>query len=129
MKITLKTEDNVDITLYIVFHRTRFGERRKVESTGKELIDTACIIYRDCEGSDISNGNLKEVCKVVVANERAYQSKRDNYNKIIGRKVALAKAIKRLVFLDWTLNTKRNNHRLELRKQIWAEFFMKFGWG
>ncbi|HDY87927.1 MAG TPA: hypothetical protein ENH82_07430 [bacterium] len=112
MKVTLVTEENNIIDLDIVFHRTRLGERAYAGK--KELIDTHCEVFRD---------------EQLITSTVAYQNSKDEYNKITGRKVALAKAICLMAFLSWVPYTSPiNDQRLVMRKRIWAAFketFMK----
>jgi hypothetical protein len=115
MKVNLLNEDNAKFDLDIVFHKTKFDDRRLVvKSNGKvhELIDTHCIVF--LEGEELTH-------------TIAYQNPKDNYNKIVGRKVALAKAIKEMYFVK-RHGTGSDEYHLGMRKQIWQVFketFMK----
>lgn len=87
-------------------------EKRR-QKNGHELIDTTCQI----------SWNGKE-----LTCETARQNHLDSYNKIVGKKVALTKAINEIYFLKSTgcTNSARNRRRL-MRTQIWAEFHKTFG--
>ena len=82
MRVEVQAEGNLKIVLDIIFTKTPPGERRHFGK--RELIDTGCVISRD--------GRL-------IACEFARQNPLDDYNKIIGKKVALAKAISQIEFL------------------------------
>lgn len=112
MKVSLKTEDDVPVDLEIRFSRTSVGLRRRKRE--KELIDTRCRIFRYGK---------------VIAEAVAYQSWRDKYNKIIGRKIALAKAIKQVGCLKPMPAIEiSDKHRHEMRRQLWQVFHDNFGW-
>lgn len=115
-------DDNVSIVLDILFWRTSPALRRK--ENGKELIDTYCRVSREV-GADKS--------VTLYTQTVARQNPVDDYNKIVGRKVALAKAIAKLSFLKFEL---RDNIRIccpvnyrkhKMRKRIWQVFHQTFG--
>lgn len=119
MKVTLGNADinNKDVVLDILFWKTAPSERRIVN--GKELIDTTCQICRDGETSPV----LRELTCAV-----ARQNPIDNYNKIVGKKVALAKAIANLAFLKPIPQICNINIRRRLSRQhIWNVFHQTFG--
>ena len=115
MRVILHVDNyTTPIVLDIVFRKTnRFERRRK---NGKELIDTTCMIFR--VGREIA-------CATARHNPL------DDYNKIVGKKIALDKAIAQIEFL------KRPHHcgiseigypqRRIMRRHIWEVFHQTFG--
>ena len=117
MIVKLKKDDNVEVVLDILFWKTAPGERRIVN--GKELIDTTCQININGETSIVSR---ELTCAV------ARQNPIDNYNKIVGKKIALARAIANVEFLKpipqiCSINIKRR----AMRQHIWNVFYQTFG--
>ena len=111
MKVELLAEENLKIVLDIIFRKANPGERRRQNK--KELIDTACMIFRD--GREIA-------CTI------ARQNPLDAYNKIVGKKVALAKAIANLDFLKRIPQIREADHcRYRMRRLIWEVFHQTFG--
>lgn len=116
MRVGVFGEDHQKVILDIVFMRTHPGERRHFGK--KELIDTICIILRI---GGVAQGVATEIARGI-----AKQNPLDDYNKIIGRKVALTKAIGICRMLS-------SPHRLEhirrrgMRKHIWEVFYKTFG--
>jgi len=112
MIVELKSEGGLKITLDIMFLRANKKQRRRKNK--KELIDTACIIFRD---------NREIACGI------ARQNHLDNYNKIVGRKVALAKAIANIGFLQYMPSQacSINRRRRSMRQHIWNVFHQTFG--
>jgi len=97
--------------LKILFSKTPVSKRRKKNK--KELIDTTCSIFVD---------------GVLVCDTIAKQNPLDHYNKIVGRKVALAKAISQIRFLSPVSSTHVwFQKRREKRKMIWSIFHKTFG--
>lgn len=108
MKVEVFQTENEKVILDIMFLRANPKQRR--HKGKKELIDTACIIFED--GREIACGIAR-------------QNPLDNYNKIVGRKVALAKAIAKVGFLKpFLIYTQR---RREMRRQVWKVFHQTFG--
>jgi len=117
MKVELQLEGDLNITLDIIFWKTAPGERRIVN--GKELIDTTCQICRDGETSPV----LRELTCAV-----ARQNPIDNYNKIVGKKIALARAIANIEFLKPIPQIKAADlRRRSSRQHIWNVFHQTFG--
>lgn len=117
MRVTLRRDDGVKVVLDILFWKTTPGERRIVNK--KELIDTTCQINIDGETSPV----LRELTCAI-----AKQNPIDNYSKIVGKKVALAKAITNIEFLKpipqvCSINIKRRG----MRQHIWNIFHQTFG--
>lgn len=117
MKVELRRDDDVEVVLDIMFWKTAPGERRIVN--GRELIDTTCQICLDGETSPV----LRELATAV-----ARQNPLDNYNKIVGKKIALARAIANITFLKpipqiCSINTRRRSSR----QHIWNVFHQTFG--
>jgi len=111
MKVEVRAEGNLLIILDIVFRRTNRNERRRYNK--KELIDTACIIFN--KGREIA-------CAI------ARQNPLDEYNKIVGKKIALAKAIAQIGFLERMIYYPMETHRRKImRKHIWEIFHQTFG--
>lgn len=126
MKIEFRKEDNVPAMLDITFWKTAIGDRRKVN--GRELIDTTCQICVDGDTSPV----LRE-----LACATARQNPLDKYNRIVGKKVALAKAIAGIAFLKPISMSRRdlttaecnsmNLKRRLMRQHIWCIFHRTFG--
>ena len=111
MRVELQSEGDLNITLDIMFLRANKKQRRRKNK--KELIDTACIIFRD---------DREIACGI------ARQNHLDNYNKIVGRKVALAKAIVNIEFLRYIPQMcSINIRRRSMRQHIWNVFHQTFG--
>jgi len=129
MRVEFKNGD-IKTILDITFCRTAVGKRRKVK--GKELIDTCCkISINPCRKvSRILNASTSEE-SVLITKTIARQNPLDKYNKIIGRKVALAKAIANMSFLTplsyVDKNFDTNLERLAIRKHIWNVFYQTHG--
>lgn len=113
MRVILRAEGNLKIVLDIVFRKTNRHERRRVN--GKELIDTTCMILRD--GREIACATAR-------------QNPLDDYNKIVGKKIALTKAIAQVEFLKHLpeyYNLTTNHCRKIMRSHIWDAFHQTFG--
>jgi len=109
----IKTETNrkVIVILDIIFRKTNTNERRRYNN--KVLIDTACMIFRD---------DREIACAI------ARQNPLDDYNKIVGKKVALAKAIDKIEFLkSIPKSMMAYHHHHEMRRHIWEVFHQTFG--
>ena len=120
MRIEFQKEDNVPTVLDILFWKTAPGERRIVN--GRELIDTTC---------QISRVMYSDKPMTLLTKTEARQNPLDNYNKIVGKKVALAKAIANLVFLkpirELGKESSMNLKRRLMRQHIWNVFHQTFG--
>lgn len=103
MRVELLRDDDVEVVLDILFWKTAPDKRRIVN--GKELIDTTCQINIAGDTSTV----LRELTCAV-----ARQNPLDNYNKIVGKKIALARAIANIAFLKpipqiCSINTRRRS--------------------
>lgn len=129
MRIELQRDDDVKVILDILFWKTAPGERRIVN--GRELIDTTC---------QVSRVMYEDRPMTLITKAEARQNPLDNYNKIVGKKVALAKAIANLTFLkpipfffmgDLDLSRQQCNNinirRRSMRQHIWNVFHQTFG--
>lgn len=117
MIVELQRENGVSIILDIVFWKTSLGGRRKVN--GKELIDTTCQV---CIVGDTSPTG-RELTRTV-----ARLNPKDRYDKTVGKKVALTKAIANLAFLNPVLQCIGiNQKRRSMRQHIWNVFHQTFG--
>ena len=121
MIVELKDDEGLDVVLDIVFTKTAFSKRRKVNN--KELIDTYCQVSR------VTQINPIELQPLTTTT--AFQNPLDKYNKIVGKKIALAKAIAEIEFLlplhqynrDESVHLKRRS----MRQHIWNVFHQTFG--
>lgn len=121
MKVEFEPRGDIKVVLDIIFQKTNPGERRRKNK--RELIDTTCIIFRGGQ----------EIAYAV-----ARQSPLDNYSKIIGKKVALARAIANIEFsrlvpqvpatpeAPEALEAPEASSR-EMRRHIWDVFRQTFG--
>ena len=117
MRVEVIAERNLKIVLDIIFRRTNPGERR--HSKRKELIDTTCIISRI---GGVAQGVAMEIARGV-----SRQNPLDSYNKIVGKKVALTKAIAKIEFLKRIPHCFTTSHaRKVTRRQIWEVFHQTF---
>jgi hypothetical protein len=114
MKVEIFDDENNKVILDIIFRKTNTGERRRFGK--KELIDTACMIFRD--GREIA-------CAI------ARQNPLDDYNKIVGKKIALTKAIVQIKLLklsSYSYQTLTGKHRRKVNcSRIWKVFHKTFG--
>ena len=114
MRVEVFDDENGKVTLDIMFTRTPLGGRRYFGK--KELIDTTCFIFR--AGRQLAYATAR-------------QNPLDNYNKIIGRKVALAKAIAKTKILKLSphsYQTLTGKHRRKVNcSRIWKVFHQTFG--
>lgn len=101
----------LDDNLYRVdFHKNR----RKIRVNGKErdLIDTDCVIFLL---------KYKEMdCKFQLGYGTAKQNPCDRYNKFVGKRVALQKALQKILYF-FPLSGKK-----ERRKRFWEAFYETF---
>lgn len=118
MIVELTNEENENIVLDIVFSKTAIDGRRKVN--GKELIDTYCQVSR------VTQINPTELQPLTTT--AAFQNPLDEYNKIVGKKVSLAKAIADIGFLK-PIPQCEGIHlkRRSMRQHIWNVFHQTFG--
>lgn len=117
MRVELQRDDNVEVVLDIIFWKTAPGERRIVN--GKELIDTTC---------QVSRVMYEDKPMTLITKAEARQNPIDNYNKIVGKKIALARAIANIEFLKpipqiCSINIQRRSSR----QHIWNVFHQTFG--
>jgi len=130
MEVTLGNADinNQDVVLDIIFWKTAPGERRI--ANGKKLIDTHCRISRVMYADKPATSIIETI---------AFQNPLDNYNKIIGKKVALAKAVADIDFLKRITQYNKllqrfsseeirsmNLKRRLMRQHIWNIFHQTF---
>jgi len=114
----LINEEGETVVLDINFRKTTIGERREVN--GKELIDTYCKVSR------VTQINPTELQTLTTT--AAFQNPLDEYNKIVGKKIALAKAIADIGFLK-PIPQCEGIHlkRRSMRQHIWNVFYQTFG--
>lgn len=114
MRLSMLNEDNVRMNLNIVFAKTPLNERRRCGN--KELIDTTCKIF--CN-------------EQMIADETVRQNPADSYNRIVGKKLALQRALQRphglAPYPTGFSQGHINKTRREIRKKIWQEFHRTFG--
>lgn len=114
MRVDVFDDENGRVTLDIMFRKTIPSERR--HQNKKELIDTTCFIFR---------------AGVQLAYATARQNPLDDYNKIVGKKVALAKAIAKSKILKLSFHsyqTLTGKHRRKVNcRRIWKVFHQTFG--
>lgn len=116
MIINLINEDSAKSQLKILFWKTPPEQRRRKH--GRELINTTCQIFLN-DGT--SGGTL-------LAMGVAKQNSLDRYNKIVGKKIALTRAINAIPGLRSVgCPTEEGKIRRKSRQQIWAEFHKTFG--
>ena len=112
MIVNLIDEYGRKIQLKILFWKTPPKKRRRKH--GRELIDTTCQIF--------------DTFQSLLATGIAKQNSLDRYNKIIGKKVSLTRAINKINCLRSTsCSTEDGYTRRRMRQQIWAEFHKTFG--
>ena len=112
MIVNLIDEYGRKIQLEILFRRTPLEKRR--QKHGRELIDTTCQIFDSFQS--------------LVAVGTAKQNPLDSYNKIIGRKIALGRAINKITCLRSTGCPVEDGYtRRKMRQQIWIKFHKTFG--
>lgn len=121
MIIELKNEKGENVALDIIFWKTAIGERRKIN--GKELIDTYCQVSRIIQ--------INPMESVLIIKTKALQNPLDRYNKIVGKKVALAKAIAGIAFLESLVSQYDRDiaihlRRRSMRQHIWNVFHQTF---
>lgn len=111
MIVTLTNWDDETFDIKILFWKTHPQKRRYVN--GRVLIDTTCRIFL---------GEEQLSCAT------AFQSPKDAYNKIIGKKIALTRAISTITSLQsFGCSAAESEHRRLLREAIWLEFHRTFG--
>lgn len=111
MIVNITNWENTKISLTILFSKTLEYKRRFRH--GKELIDTTCRIFW---------GDKELAC------ETARQSYLDAYNKIVGKKIALTRAIAAIPFLRKEgCPAIESIHRKINRQTIWMIFHKTFG--
>lgn len=107
MRLTVTDIDEQEFDLDIRFLKFKRVRKRK------PVIDTVCQII--CNGDSL------------VADAIARQSHKDKYNKITGKKIALARALQQIGFLKSIPEIKAiHNNRKSVRKLIWNLFFTTF---
>ena len=112
MIVNLIDEYGRKSSIEILFWKTPLEKRRRKH--GRELIDTTCKIF--------------DTFQSLVATGIAKQNVLDRYNKIIGKKIALTRAINKLQCLRSTgCSVEASNTRWQMRQQIWTEFHKTFG--
>jgi len=124
MRIHLQKDDNIEVVLDIIFWKTAPADRRKIN--GQELIDTCCQVSRVM----FSVQPMVLLCTAI-----AKQNPKDGYNKIVGKKIALAKAIAEIAFLNRIpplLQHSQESHNINIqrrtmRQHIWNAFHQTFG--
>jgi hypothetical protein len=106
-KVTVTDIEGLNFNLTVLFH-----EIKRIRKN-KPVIDTICKIYLCGE-----LGTTK-----LLAGSVAWQSPKDNYNKIIGEKIALTRALKQIDCLKSVPEIKTINlHRKLMRTKIWQAF-------
>ena len=79
-----------------------FAKRHDVCYDGYKQLNTVCFIkYADCDN--------------LISAAIAFLSRKDKYNKVTGKKVSLAKALKAAHF------------NLNFREHVWEQFIEEFG--
>ena len=102
---------------FIKQHETSFRE--------KQLIDTFCKIFRYSNYSIVVDGKLK-TAKVLIAQSAAYQSPKDQYDKVLGKKIALTRALASHSFCKQFQHLDPDQLKL-IRTAFWNAFWDEFG--
>ncbi len=123
MIINLVDENSTRIQLKILFSKTPPGKRRRKH--GRELIDTTCRIFDRLPETE--KPTEKSVDDDLAGLGIARQSALDGYNKIVGKKIALTRAINKIPYLLSTgCTTKAGIERQSMRQHIWNVFHATF---
>lgn len=118
MIVNLSNEDDKAIQLKILFSKTPPGKRRQKQ--GRELIDTTCKIFDKLHESEAS---FDELAGMGIAR----QSFLDDYSKIVGKKIALTRALKKVYYLQsFGCSTQDAVIRRKMRQHIWNVFHATF---